>query len=263
MLRDVEPTLMFVLIVMALLAPPAFADEGSVEEADDVNEVVEEAVEKVPQRLDTAELEGEEQVEVTVDAERRGMVSDTVTSETTVIRKSDETESVETQTETETVADADGTPTADEVRRSLLEDLDGPPVTTPTRREMVRDVPSSIGVPAVDVEIDPAVLGVAPDQTPPKLRREGEFIINRRGRLIRSPRSNRPLFVFEADTSKEGQELPMVLLPCRLLQDMEQTVMQNGDQVLFIISGQVHNYRGANYLMPTTMRLAVDRGNTD
>lgn len=258
MFRDVEPTLMLVLILVALFGPPAFSDQGTASDTDTVEEAestITEVVEDAPERIDTAQIQGEEQVEVTVDP-ADGTRLDTVTSETTVIGSSGETP-------TSTDAQGDTLPTADEVRRSLLEDLDGPPVTTPTRRDMVKDVPSSIGVPAVDVEIDPAVLGVAPGQTPPKLRREGEFVINRRGRLIRSPRSNRPLFVFEADTSKDGQELPMILLPCRLLQDMEQTVMQHGDQVLFIVSGQIHNYRGANYLMPTTMRLAVDRGNTD
>ena len=165
--------------------------------------------------------------------------------------------------------DADGPktttqgPTAEQVKKSLLEDLNEPPVTEPNQREVIVDVPGSIGVPTPEVAIDPAALGVAPGQTPPPLRREGEFIVNRRGRLVRSPQSNLPLFVFDADTKGDGQELPMILLPCRLLQDMEQAVIQDGDMIDFIVSGQVYTYHGANYFMPTTMRPAIDRGNLE
>lgn len=261
MFRELQTKLMFSAVVAAVICPLVFADDQSTDAK--TRPTSDEVKEQLSERLDTANLEASESVEVTVDP-ATGQVSDTVTSETTVIKKEGATTTTTTTLSTSAEAkSADAAPSADDVRKSLLDDLAGPPVTTPSRREMVKDVPSSVGVPAVTTEIDPAVLGIAPGQTPPKLRREGEFIINRRGRLIRSPRSNRPLFVFEADTKGAGQELPMLLLPCRLLQDMEQTVMQQGDQVLFIVSGQVHSYRGANYLMPTTMRLAVDRGNTD
>jgi hypothetical protein len=42
---------------------------------------------------------------------------------------------------------------------------------------------------------------------------------------------------------------------------MEDTVDRRGDTTVFILSGQVHTYRGANYLLPTMMKVAVDTGN--
>ena len=38
-------------------------------------------------------------------------------------------------------------------------------------------------------------------------------------------------------------------------------IEQRGDTVVFLISGQIHTYRGANYLLPTMMKLAIDQGN--
>ena len=108
---------------------------------------------------------------------------------------------------------------------------------------------------------DARVIGVPPDAAPPKLRREGEFVLNRRGRLLRSTGTAMAyLFVFEADD--EGKpEPPMFILPCQRLESMESLVREQGDKVLFELSGQVFTYRGANYLMPTMMKLAIDRGN--
>ena len=53
----------------------------------------------------------------------------------------------------------------------------------------------------------------------------------------------------------------MILQACQLLQTMEDIVQQRGDTVVFLISGQIHTYRGANYLLPTMMKLAIDQGN--
>ncbi len=114
--------------------------------------------------------------------------------------------------------------------------------------------------PAAGVDIDPAVLGVAPGEDPPPLVREGEFIVNRRGWLIRSAQTGQRLFVFESD-ARPTPELPMILQPCQLLQTMEDTVDRRGEATVFILSGQVHAYRGANYLLPTMMKIAVDSGN--
>jgi len=116
-----------------------------------------------------------------------------------------------------------------------------------------------VPVPPAAVEIDPAVLGVAPGDPMPQLRREGEFMVNRRGRLLRSPEGYQ-LFVFEADGAG-SPELPMIVQPSRLLQAMEEIVAERGDAVVFVISGQVHAYRGANYILPTMMKIAIRKGN--
>jgi len=116
-----------------------------------------------------------------------------------------------------------------------------------------------VPVPPAAVEIDPAVLGVAPGDPVPTLRREGEFLVNRRGRLLRSPEGYQ-LFVFEADAAA-SPELPMIVQPSRLLQAMEEIVAERGDAVVFVVSGQVHAYRGANYILPTMMKIAIPKGN--
>ena len=106
---------------------------------------------------------------------------------------------------------------------------------------------------------DANVIGSAPGAPAPKLRREGEFVLSRRGRLIKST-SGQSMFSFDADGAT-ASEAPMYLLPCRLLQSMEELVADQNDAVVFILSGQVFVYRGANYLLPTLMKPAIDKGN--
>ena len=70
------------------------------------------------------------------------------------------------------------------------------------------------------------------------------------------------LFTFEADgADPAAAETPMRLMPCKLLEHMEQTVVERGDQVVFQLSGRVHTYRGANFLLPTMVRLEPQRDN--
>jgi len=138
-----------------------------------------------------------------------------------------------------------------------------PVPTEDTPRDPARPLLESIGelVPtAAKVKIDQAILGIAPEQPLPPLKREGEFLVGRRGRLVRSVEGKSLLFVFDADSAK-APELPMVVQPCRLRESMENLIVERGDSVVFIVSGQVHTYRGANYLLPTMMKLAVDQGN--
>lgn len=151
-------------------------------------------------------------------------------------------------------ADADA-PEADPTDESidrLMRQRQAPPAVAPT------DSPAGEQAPAGQVEPDRSVLGVAPDAQQPELRREGEFIVNRRGHLRRSADGAHLLFVFEAD-DRESPEAPMILQPCRLLETMEDIVERRGEDVAFILSGQVHTYRGANYLLPTMMRIDVNR----
>jgi len=114
--------------------------------------------------------------------------------------------------------------------------------------------------PAIRVGIDPKVLGIAPGMDAPKLRREGDFVINRRGRLVPSSDGLHALFHFESDGSAMADP-PMVLVPCQTLQSMEGLIQERGDRIVFMLSGQVLEYRGVNYLLPTMMKLDIDRGN--
>lgn len=118
--------------------------------------------------------------------------------------------------------------------------------------------------PVKPMDIDLSVVGSAPplqgQARPTELRREGEFVVSRRGRVVRAPDANRSLFVFDSD----GEALadpPMILLPCQLLENMEQIITDRGDQTVFVITGQVFTYHDVNFLMPTMMKIAVDKGN--
>jgi len=151
-------------------------------------------------------------------------------------------------------------PDPQRIEFQLLEQLDANPLVAPTQTPF-NSTGSSDSMPlSGTMDIDPRVLGVAPGQEMPKLRREGEFIVNRRGRLVQAPNGRHALFVFEADSQK-SPETPMVFAPCLMLQNMEDIVRERGGKVIFILSGQVLVYRGINYLLPTMMKLAIDRGN--
>lgn len=143
-------------------------------------------------------------------------------------------------------------PSAEDVLRDLMQQRRDNPIIDPVRRPSVG--PATTAAP----QLDPAIVGVAPGAEPPKLRREGEFVISRRGRILRS--GNQSVFVFEADSEK-SPEPPMILVPCMKLQEIEDLIQERGDKVVFILSGQVFVYRGANYIVPTMSRLAQDQGN--
>ena len=151
-------------------------------------------------------------------------------------------------------------PSSEAIEQQLLEQLENNPLATPNTS--VGDQPSATGAPpsAGSVDVDPGVLGVAPGQDPPKLRREGEFVVSRRGRIVKSTNGRHVLFVFDAD-SDSAPEPPMVMTPCQMLQNMEDIVRERGNKITFVISGQVLVYRNVNYLLPTMMKIAIDRGN--
>ena len=111
------------------------------------------------------------------------------------------------------------------------------------------------------MEINRAVIGPAPGEPQPTLVREGQFIVNRRGHIQRTGAGGgQVLFVFEAD-NEQSPETPMVLVPCQMLQNMEDIVYERGETTTFLLSGQVLTYRGTNYLLPSMMKIALDRGN--
>lgn len=162
------------------------------------------------------------------------------------------------------VADQSPAASADETAAvqamdDLLKTREAAPIIEPTGQPQSWTQPE-FASPAASVDIDPAVLGIAPGDDPPPLRREGEFIINRRGRLIRATESGHRLFVLEADAN-QSPELPLVMQACQILETMEDTIDRRDDTTVFTISGQVHTYRGANYLLPTMMKIAGSTGN--
>lgn len=142
----------------------------------------------------------------------------------------------------------------------VMRDLDKLVEPNPLIEPSTSKPPTPTAPPVAGTAYDPAVLGTAPGQPQPKLRREGEFIVNRKGRLIRSSDTGQSLFLFDAD-SENAAEPPMPLLPCQMLQNIEDLSRERGDSITFILSGQITTYRNTNFLMPTMMKLDVDRGN--
>jgi hypothetical protein len=149
-------------------------------------------------------------------------------------------------------------PSAEDVMQQMLQQQQQDETTIAPTSRPGDDQPRRGRPPTAAVRVDTSVLGIAPGGKQPTLRREGEFIVARRGRLIRSPDGAHMLFAFDAD-DRDSPETPLIILPCQMLQSMEEIVQQRGDRVVFILSGQITAYRGANYVMPTMMKLAIDR----
>ena len=149
-------------------------------------------------------------------------------------------------------------PESNQIEQQLLNELNKQRIANTDTNPRGSDTPPDISTP----DVDHGVLGVAPGEQPPKLRREGEFIINRRGRVMQSPNGRHLLFVFEAD-SQAANEPPMILSPCQMLQNIEDIIHERGDEVVFILSGQILVYHGLNYMLPTMMKLAIDHGNLE
>lgn len=155
---------------------------------------------------------------------------------------------------------ADKKPATQPEPESVLKDMLDKPVENPVI-EPSRPADAVTG-PAKTKMPDEQIAGTAPNaQQRTQLKREGTFVITRRGRMVRASGGASPwMITFDADASGMTDP-PMYLLPCQMLEDMEQIVQQQGDSVVFVISGQVFVYHGANYLLPTLMKLAPNRGN--
>ncbi len=90
------------------------------------------------------------------------------------------------------------------------------------------------------------------------LVREGEMVVNRRGRLVRGGRG----WAFVPDTDVDepaGSVQPLRLMPCSTLEAMERAVERFGDQALFVVSGSLFVYERENHLLPTLYVLDLDR----
>ncbi|MFQ5411544.1 MAG: hypothetical protein ACE5EC_04580 [Phycisphaerae bacterium] len=91
-----------------------------------------------------------------------------------------------------------------------------------------------------------------------KLLPDGSRIVDRTGRLTRA--GNLFTFSFES-RSKGAPDMPIRLLPNRLLEDME--IFSDGGQrpIVFVISGEITEYRGVNYLLLQKLLVRPDLGN--
>ena len=131
----------------------------------------------------------------------------------------------------------------EQVLQELLKDPSPQPVTRPAQGS--------------DEVTIPSVQPVDPKAKAPLIIREGDWVINRLGRFHSDPKGS-PLFVYEADGSALT-EPPLILLPCRKLELMEQLAKQRPD-AKFLITGEITAYHGRGYLLLRKVILHRDMG---
>jgi hypothetical protein len=125
---------------------------------------------------------------------------------------------------------------------------DGPVPDSP--QEMLRRLNETVG------PVARSPRGGEPDiprQGPP----EGSFILWRRATMMREPAGAWSLR-FEADAAGLADP-PMILLPCLLLERMEQYVERVGREPAMIVSGRTFRYEERAYMLPTAFMIPRDR----
>ncbi len=125
---------------------------------------------------------------------------------------------------------------------------------------LLKDAPKNELISPIPIDQPAApgtLVGTAPDANNLLLKREGSYAVNKAGRIEKISGGFLPYrFVFRDESMPD-----MYLMPCGLLQDMEAIVQRHGDDIDFVLSGQIFVYRGDNYLLPTLMKLEPRRGN--
>ena len=91
-----------------------------------------------------------------------------------------------------------------------------------------------------------------------KLLPDGSRIVDRPGRLT----SEGEYFTFSFESRGQGApEMPIRLLPNRLLEDMEIASAGGTKHIVFVVSGEVTEYRGVNYLLVQKLLARPSVGN--
>lgn len=158
---------------------------------------------------------------------------------------------------------------AEEPAKSTPEDgkKDPPPRREPSATDILRELtkqsqpPKPVLRPATPDRV--ARTTVAAEAMPPnaiatpipRLLPDGYRLVDRPGRLARE--GDYWVFSFE-DRGQASPQLPIRLLPNRLLEDMEQFSEGGTKPVVFVVSGEVTEYHGVNYLL---VQKLLTRGN--
>lgn len=92
--------------------------------------------------------------------------------------------------------------------------------------------------------------GASAAPNPPTITRlrEGQYLTQRTGRLVKDEKTGQWMFAFDSD-GKEMKDPPMVILPNLYLQSMEQMTEKGTKSIRFNISGEVTEYQGKNFLI--------------
>ncbi len=107
--------------------------------------------------------------------------------------------------------------------------------------------------------IRPASQSKASVESPVRWK-DGDVIIDRVGRLLLDPTEKKWFFAFEADGASLA-EPPIILQPCKLLENMESLHHSSLESVQFRVSGQISRYQGRYYLLLRKMLLTKKLGN--
>lgn len=118
---------------------------------------------------------------------------------------------------------------------------DEPPPVAPIPGRLPQGTVPSIPTPRIGSEAAPI--------TPGRFLAEGTFVSNRIGTLLLSDAGD-VIFVPKGDSLEKGYP-PVMLLPCQKLEQMLAAKSVNGDQSLFVVSGQMFSYRDRQFLLPT------------
>jgi hypothetical protein len=89
---------------------------------------------------------------------------------------------------------------------------------------------------------------VAPNAPAVAVLREGTYIVDRVGRLGRTPDGSQAQFIFISD-GKTLKDPPLLILPNLKLQQMEDVAKAANRDVPFRITGMITEYRGRNYIL--------------
>lgn len=89
---------------------------------------------------------------------------------------------------------------------------------------------------------------VAPMATTQPLRREGDWIRDKVGRLTKSADGQNWEFDFDSD-ARAMQDPPVVILPNLKLMQMEAAVTGSNRDLKFRITGMLTEYKGRNYIL--------------
>lgn len=142
-------------------------------------------------------------------------------------------------------------PSPADILRALTKPEDAPP------KPVI--LPAQPGQTIRRKEVDPSALppnAVAPIAA--KLYPDGYRIVDRPGRLAREG----DYYVFAFESRGRGEiEPPIRLLPNRLLEDMEIISAGATKPVVFLISGELTEYHGINYLLIQKLLTRPEMGN--
>ncbi len=100
---------------------------------------------------------------------------------------------------------------------------------------------------------------VVPNAAQPQtLKREGDYVRDRLGRLTKSADGSQEEFTFESD-GRTMQDPPVIILPNLKLMAMENAVNASNRDLRFRITGPVTEYKGRNYILLEKVSVVQDQ----